>query len=344
MKFRTTHKRLASGRIKIYYYTVPGGTRFFDNMDHQLLAPFPEAFKRLHAETVESEPNGGKPEGACGKFIAEFIGSPNFSSKAKATRDGYAYSLQLARDSFGTASVKVIEDRRFRGKIIEWQHNCAKSSPRQADLNIQALSLALGYAHARGLLLHNPAANLPNVYERPDDKQPWSDAECDLFLAGATQSEFDAFMLARSTGLRRTDLAKITWSAFRDTHIEWLTHKGRGKRLVIIPLSDDAKSFLLALRERQGDCVTMLTGDRGKPVQPRRIGDLVNKRAAKLAIGRTIHNLRNTYATDLIRADFSDDDVAETLGWSINDVKHMKRIYVQREEINSAKISRLQQG
>ena len=343
MKYRTTHKKLASGRLKIYYYTE-AGTRFFDCMDNPMSQPFPAAFLKAWQEAVDNEPGSGKPEGDCAQFIEDYLASDKFLSRAEATRAGYQYALDIARKEFGGASIPVMEDRRFRGAIINWQHECAKVSRRQADLNVQALSLALGYAHARGLILHNPAADLPNLYERPDDKRPFDEWMTTAFLDGASQTASDAYLLARHTGLRRTDLARITWPSWKGDYIEWTTSKGRGKRLVIIPLTPDAQSFLTGLKARSGDAVTLLTGDRGRPVQPRRIGDLVNDRCDLLGIDRTLHNLRNTYATDCIRAGFSDEDIAETLGWSIDDVKAMKRVYVARDEINAAKIRKLRTG
>ena len=337
-KFTTTHKRLASGQKKVYYYYR--GICFFHSFGEQIVPPYPPEFVKAFKEAVD-EKQHRRFVGDCDRFINEYTRSTKFTERSEATRKGYHKALDKAREKFGTASIKVMEDRRFRGAVIAWQHECAQTSPRQADLNIQALSLALGHAHKTGQLLHNPAADIDPLYKRPDNKQPWMFHEVEAFLDGARPAEREAFLLARYTGLRRTDLARITWAAFKGDHIEWLTSKGRGKRLVIVPLTGEAIAFLKALRSAHTSAVTMLVGDRGKPVQPRRVGDLVNDRANKLGIAAGLHQLRNTYIVDLIRANFSDEEIAETVGWSLADVRYMKRVYASRDEINQAKIKKL---
>lgn len=345
-RFRTTHKKLASGQKKIYYHTKPGGTLFFECYGQPLVKPYPTAFIEAYKDTVKTEPGPTMVEGDCAQFIIDYLSSPKFEAKAEQTQAGYIVALNHARSEFGKASIAVIEDRRFRGAILNWQQKHAKASPRQADLNVQLLSLALDHAYKRGLLMHNPAKDIDNLYARPEDKRPWEDYHGDAFLDGATQQESDAYWLARYTGLRRTDLARVTWSSWNGDRLDLKTSKGRGKRRVIIPLTPEAQAFLQQLKDRQAgqEAVTMLVGTRGRPVQPRRIGDLVNTRAGKLELDRTLHNLRNTYARDLIRAGFSHEDIAETMGWTLEDVRQMSRVYVHQDEINTAKITRLQQN
>lgn len=344
-KFRTTHKTLASGRVKIYYFTKPGGTRFFDVMDKPLSQPFPESFCRAHREALEGE--GDPVEGEFAQMVLDYFLSPGFAKKAPVTQADYRRDAEVARVPFGRASATVIEDRRFKGKIIRWHENLAKSSPRRADLCLTVLREILKYALQRGVLLHNPAAGIPGLWTRPDDKRPWTAAEIALFLADdCPQPSSDAFHLAMFTGMRRTDLANVTWTAFNDVDIQWETSKGRGRRTVIVPLTPEGIDFLNNLKRRQlnsplGLQRTILTGAQGRSVTPATVGKLVNDRAKKLEIDNTLHRHRNTYATLLVKADFRPEEIAGIMGWDVAEVDELIRIYVHRDVIVAAQARRL---
>lgn len=56
------------------------------------------------------------------------------------------------------------------------------------------------------------------------------------------------------------------------------------------------------------------------------------------------HDLRGTAATRLFKAEFSEREIAETLGWSEDRVKRLIDRYVKRDEILKEKIRRLEKA
>ncbi|MEL7111399.1 MAG: tyrosine-type recombinase/integrase [Pseudomonadota bacterium] len=345
-EYRTTYKKLASGRTKIYYFPKQSGTpSFFSVMDTPLSKPFPDAWHRAYREAMDAiTPN--QFEGDCAQLIVEFIGSPKFQGLARATQVGYTRDLGDARKVFGTASIKVMEDRRFRAKLIKWHHDIAGRSPRRADLCIVALRAAFEFALDRGVLFKNPADRIKPLYKSKDDKRPWMPGEIAKFLHDCPQATADAFMLAMYTALRRTDLAKITWDAWKGDRIEWETSKGRGRRVVVIPLTAEAKTFLTDLKSRQaasplGLQLTMLVGANGRSMTPETLGKKVNERADALGIDNTLHRHRNTFATLLVKAGFEEREIAGIMGWNIHDVHELTRIYVKPDVIVADQVRRL---
>lgn len=370
-EFRTTHKRLAGGRKKVYYYSE-AGTRFWTNMDFQMAPPFPEAFLRAYQAALdeEREARSTRPEGDIAGYILEYLASDKFSRLAEQTRLAYRRDLDLARIKFGSAPrpVSAEDYLAFRADIVSWHDELARSSPRRADHILTVFRNALDHATRRGKLLHNPAADLETSYERPDDKRPWSPQDIAAFLQGdpekkiepVTQDVSDIFHVGLYTGLRRTDVVALTWSAIGRQEIEWQTSKSRGRRTVIIPLVEEATTFFADLRRRQSEAArkrqdgvqeiglvlptTVITGARGLPLAPSAIQKKVNERAKALGLDVTFHRLRNTYATLLVKAGIRPEEIAGIMGWTIADVHELIRIYVHRDVIVAAQVRKLREA
>lgn len=345
LNFRTTHAKLASGRRKIYYYTDPGGTRFFDTWDKQLEKPYPTALKTAYDQAIKAEAPTSTT-GDFAKLVDEYLDSNVLKSKAPDTQAGYARDLKLAREKFGRASIKTIEDRRFKGYVIAWIENFAKTSPRRADLVAVALRQMFSHAMKRGKLTTNPAAVIEKNYEKTKDLRPWTESEIATFLQECPAATSDAFLLAFHTGLRRTDLAAITWDAWKGDHLQYRTSKSGKRRIVIISLLPEAQDFLEDLKQRQtenelGLQRTMLTGESGRSMQAASLGKKVNNRAKALGIDQTLHRLRNNRCCQLILADYNDQEIAREMGWTLTDVAEMKEVYATREVIAAARVAKL---
>lgn len=148
------------------------------------------------------------------------------------------------------------------------------------------------------------------------------------------------------TGLRVSDLATLRWSDVQDNHIKKVTSKGRGKRIAVLPLVPEAQTFLAGLKRQQvlseaGLQPNLITKGNGQPMKPETVSAIVNGRAKELGIDRTAHNLRNTYATVLVKAGIPDEEIAGIMGWNIVQVRELIRIYVKPEAIAQAHIERL---
>lgn len=58
----------------------------------------------------------------------------------------------------------------------------------------------------------------------------------------------------------------------------------------------------------------------------------------------TPHRLRNNYATALMKAEIDDRTIADAMGWAIEDVPEMRRVYVDQEAIVGATIIKLREA
>lgn len=280
-------------------------------------------------------------------LVDDYISSSVFTKLSPVTKRQYTGYLDAAVTHFGATSIEDIESRKFKGRIIKWQEGIARTSPARADLCVVALAQAFKHALKRGVLLHNPAANLYRLYEKQKMLAPWSSEDEATFLNDCDRVTSDIFHLAKYTGLRRTDLAAVTWGADQGDHLIWMTSKSRKRRTVIIPIVKEARAFLDALRSRQralpfGTQAFMLVGSKGLPMKPLTLGNRIGRRCKALGLKPTLHRLRYNYASLIIQAGFDDEAVAGVMGWTIGDVKELKRIYVHRSIIVSAQIKQLE--
>ena len=342
--FTTSHKRLASGRLRVYYYTR-AGTRFFATEDAQEAPPYSPALTAAYEAAVAAD----GPSGDCAGMIADYLASRKFRDLAPTTQDGYRRHLAAASERFGDTSTDALHTLAFRASLVDWHDELAEDSPRGADLAMIAIGRAFDYASRRGRLLHNPAASLQKAWERPDDKRPWPQEDIDLFLKDAPQEAADAFLTIFYSALRRTDAVALAWPAIGRQEIQWQTSKSGGKRTVIIPLVDEAVAFFAGLRMRQmksatGLQRTVITGARGGPVTPAMLHKMINERAHALGIENSMHRLRNNYASLLVKAGFDDSSIAGIMGWTVQDVAELKRIYVHKDIIVAAQVRQLREA
>lgn len=344
-QYRTTHFRLASGRTKIYYYTKPGGTKFFECWDAPLQEPFPADFVERFLQASNSE-KVGATVGTISQLLIEFINSKRYADLSVATKESYQRDLDLALESLGHFPIIDIQSGAFRKEIVKWHDAIALRSPRRADLCVTALSSALGYAYKRGEISANPAIGIQKAWKRPDDKRPWTEDEIKLFLQDCPQTTADIFLLAMYTGMRRQDLANVTWDAFNGRDIQWQTSKSRQRRTIVVPLTSEGILFIKRLRASWNEKVsgfqrTMLLSAGGKSMTAHTLGKKINQRARALGIDKTLHRQRNTYATVLVRAGFDPHEIAGIMGWSYDEVQQLIRIYVRRSEIIAAQVAKL---
>lgn len=348
-----TSARLADGS-RVFYYRVTrekGAPVFWKSskkVDYRN-GPVPKEFALAYAAAMkqwENERPARETHGDCARFIAQYLASDKFEKRAPSTKKQYRSLAEKVEKAFGSASIEVIEDRRFRGRLIDWHETQARRSPKMADDMVQVLSNALEYAFRRGALLRNPASGIEKAYTAPDDKRPIPQHEIDAALAIGRAVDLDVLRLGLFTGLRAKDLAEITWDADKGTHIEWATSKSRRKNTAIIPLTREARAFLDDLRARQmrsrrGMQRTMLLGTKGRSMTPGYVSQRMGRLFDRIGSDATCHRFRNSFATLLVRAGFSDEEIGAAVGWSAGTVREMKAIYVQREEIVAAQVARL---
>jgi integrase len=345
-RFRSNYKKLSDGRTKIYYYTHPGRTRFYECFDMPIREPYSHDFIERFQVAIRSEQTE-ENAGDFAQIVHDFLDSSKFEALSEASKINYRRDLRLAVREFGTASIAEIEDRSFRGKIARWHLNMAATSPKGADNCVGTLSAAFGYAYRMGTLVVNPAYGIQKAWKQPVDREPWTKEEIDLFLRNCPKVTSDIFHLAMYTGLRRADLASISWDAYNGSDLQWRTSKSRGRRIVIVPLTPEGKAFIENLKTQQesaplGVQRTMLISAGGTPMTPHTLGKKVIERAKKLGITKKLHRLRSNYASLLVTNGFERGEIAGIMGWSPDQVDQLIRIYVHRDVIVAAQAKKLQ--
>lgn len=148
-----------------------------------------------------------------------------------------------------------------------------------------------------------------------------------------------AFKLASWTGLARGDLVRLRWDQVGDLYIS----RKRGKTGVeaVIPLFDETRAILAELLPKAA--VTVLTNARKKPWTPRGFASAVEdaRAAAGVAIGKTLHDLRGTFATRLMHNGFEDREIDEILGWETGKSARIRRVYISRKAVVISAIERM---
>lgn len=279
-----------------------------------------------------------KPAGDTFDALAvAYLGSPEFLTCAADTKKAYRHYITLARDEFKGAKVKWFDDPSMRADLVEFRARWRHKS-RAAEYAMQSLSVVFAWGAQRGWLATNPASFIAREYEADSRADiVWLDHEIDKVAAHMQPHVARAFRLAAWTGLARTDLVKLRWDEIGKTHIE----RKRNKTAVetVIPLFDQTRALL---KQFPKTALTVVTNVRGKPFTPAGFSAVVDVARGKAGIkGKTLHDLRGTFATRLMRAGVTDDEIDEILGWEPGKSTAIRRKYISRKAVVLSVVERL---
>src|SRR5215470_5690136 len=168
---------------------------------------------------------------------------------------------------------------------------------------MQVLSRVLSYAvDPLGKVAGNPCEGIKRLYSGDRSEIIWTDSDLKRLKDGGTEKPCpeaikNAVDLAAHTGLRLSDLLRLSWSHVGEDAITLASGKSRGRREAIIPLYDDLRAVLARIPKRS---TTILTNSRRRPWTADGFGSSFN--AAKKDAGmseRDLHfnDLRGTAAT-----------------------------------------------
>lgn len=329
-----------------YYYAWKGGPLVWKGAE-RLPEPIPPDHPVIPAWTA-AQASRGEPApleiapGFISSLVARYRAGP-LQRLAPSTRQQWGRWLDRIEDHFGELELAGCDERAFRAEIVRWREQWA-STPRQADYGVQVLSRLLSEAKAGGEIDYNRAAGIPRLYRGGQRAEIiWTD---DQVAAVATHPDTHpcvsrAVRLAAATGLRRGDLAGLRWSEVGDAEIIRPTNKSRGAHVARVPLLPETRLLLDELRaDRQA--VTVLTAPGGRPWAPGWLTRQVRAACEAAGVDRRLHDLRGTYATRLAAAGFSDEEVADVMGWSARSVARLRRVYVSAGAVAEARVHRLE--
>lgn len=325
----TVAKRTKGKPVRWHVYAWRGGPKIMattggpkPSLDAAALALLAEAHQELRR----------KPSGTIAALAAAWRSSAAWAGLAPATRAIWGGVLSTIEAKWGKVPLAVFDDRRIKGKIIAWRDERVLM-PRSADYHIQVLRALLAYGRLTGQLAVNMADGIPQLYKGGQRQTIiWEPGEVERWQAAPWQIA-DAVNLACLTGLRRADLVALPWSAVGEHAIVWATSKSGRQRTVTVPILPELRALLAVLktRARNEGVQTVLVNALGRSWTPGGLTASFTVERDKLALpDKHLHDCRGTFCTELCLAELTDRQIADIMGWTVEQVATIRRLYVDQ--------------
>ena len=334
VELRGIAKVTAKGRT--YYYAWRGGPRLRGE-------PGSPEFHASYNEAVESRriPEPGQFK----SLVIQYKASSEYKKLADTTRKNWSPWLDHIADYFGDLRIVQFDrPEKIRPVIRRWRTQGA-NKPRTADYGMQVLSRLLSHAvDPLGKIASNPCEGIKQLYSSDRAEIIWTDSDIADLKKTCPVEVAHAVDLASHTGLRLSDLLRLSWSHIGEDAITISTSKSKYRREAFIPLYDELRDVLARIPKRS---TVILTSSKNRPWTPDGFGSSFNK--AKIDAGLAdrdlhFHDLRGTAATRFYIADISKRSISEILGWSEDNVERIIRRYVTRGAATRATIRQLNEA
>ncbi|WP_156906371.1 tyrosine-type recombinase/integrase [Novosphingobium acidiphilum] len=283
------------------------------------------------------------------RLIEDWQKSPEWNAFARNTQKTWGSQLKVIDDRWGNLPLSIWNDPRMTSKVVNWRDSRA-NQPRAADNGVIVLRALLKFGRLHGKVVCNAADGIPHLYRNANRAEIiWTEADMSAFCcaaeAQAMHHVIDGLRLAALTGLRREDLVTLTWAHVRQATIEkHAIKKSRGKRWkVVIPILPELAGLLseLRTRSRAEGIDNVLVNSRGQQWTGDGFGGSFNRVRDAAGIchideisgqrrTKHIHDLRGTYCTRMIKAGVTNDEIADIMGWSPQQVAGIRKTYVDQ--------------
>ena len=352
-------KKRGNGKVTEHWYAWRGGPSIL-----KVSARGDDELARLVATAAPAAivafQDLGKPKGdsvTLHGLITRYLLALEAMPGAPRTKRDLRKHLDKVRDQLGKLEIRALESKRARLVLTTWRDKF-KETPKTADELFGALSKVISWAVDRGEVALNPIKDVEGLYHAPDRSDIiWEPHHLDMLLKHAAKAFHDLVMVAVNTGLRLGDLRRVPWTAVGEDAIVFQTGKSRGRRTIVVPITDELRDILAAIP--RVDSVMILNSARGRPWSEAGVESAI-QRAKRDALEearerhgadaktdiehRRVHDFRGTAATNFIRAGLFDDDIAEVLGWKKERVAEIRKRYVSGQEIGLAIVRRMREN
>lgn len=346
-------KRLAGGRTRWYVYAWRGGPQV-QTTDGPARPRLTAAAVREVAKALKSR----EAERPGGDLLVDLArawrssdparpSSPEWEKLGTNTKKTWGSALNRIEERWGPVPLALFDDSRMIAKVIAWR-NSRIDTPRAADIGVTVLRALLKFGMQRGRLSRNVADGIGRLYVDGQRAEIiWTDEDLAIFerTAGTEDARtVDAVLLCSVTGLRREDLARLTWANVGEFAILKKAAKAsRGRRrfatMPRIPELDEVLERLRRVRRAAGT-VTVLVSPSGQPWNLDTLSKAVSRVAREAGIhhidedgtrrGKHLHDVRGTFVTRLaVTTDLTDVEIAGIMGWSPQEVARIRSIYVE---------------
>jgi integrase len=307
-------KRLKSGE-RFYVYAARGGPCILVQdgarpvIDRKLLDKAAEALRH------------SAPGDNIDALLDAYRASPAFTDRAPATQLDYRLWLNRISSRFGKVPIRLIPE--LRAEILLWRDELA-DTPRAADRGVKMLQTVLRWALDRGLVTDNPARDMRSLHRSNRADLIWEPRHWKA-VADVPPAVHRVLELGKLTGLRQSDLLRLSWEHVGKLDIELTAQKTHSR--VVIPIYPELRK---ALGKRGSGAV--LRNMSGKPWTPSGFRTAW-QRARPEGFDRTFHDLRGTFVTTLAERGFSDQELAYFTGWTTEKVAAIRQRYVDRARV-----------
>lgn len=311
------------GRVYVYAWRGKGAPRIYAEEGT------PEFVAEL-AEALASRKTGDRARvsGLCAMFRASDAWLVDCSAK---TRASWSLWLDRIQDHFGELRIEQFDRPAMKPIIRRW-HASYKKTPRAADMGLQVLSRLLTFGMAEGKLATNATTGIPRIYDADRSELIWTQDDLAKLKETASAEVYQAAKLASLTGLRQSDLLRLSWSHIKPLSIEIATGKSGGRRTTVIPLYGELKDYLATIKKR---ATTVLVNTEGQPWKTGFGSSWGRAMKGMKDAGCELHfhDLRGTAATRFYLGGLSIRQIAEAMAWSEGDVEPLINRYVKRDEV-----------
>lgn len=342
-----------------YWYAWRGGPRILScraatlpALARAVAAATPAAIEAFKAHQVKPAESTAVLAGVITAYLASpdpdkpDLPPPHLAHLSPRTRKDRRKRLDAAREDLGALEVAALgstpeEIAAARSMLLAWR-DAGGAHPHTADAKAAALAMALAWALDRQLVPANPlAGDWPKIYHVNRAEIVWEKAQLIPLLKGAPEPFRRAVLFSIFSGLRGSDVVRVTWAHIGKDAIRLPTGKSTGKKFVIVPIIPPMRALLATLT--RSDIGTVLTSSTGEPWSFSGLQTAIQRR--KQDIGATLkgyrwHDLRGTAATRYIRAGLPVADVALIMGWDRERTQALAS-YVTAEAVAQGMLARL---
>lgn len=272
-------------------------------------------------------------------LIIRYEASDDWNRLSAKTRASWTLWLRRIDEQFGTLSIAAFDRPLIRVAIKRWRDKF-KATPRAADMGLQVLSRLLSFGMEEGLLQANAVEGVSRLYSADRSGIIWTDDDFKKLEGVASPAVYRAVRLAALTGLRKSDLLRLSWSHIKAHSIEIPTGKSGNRKTTLIPLYGELRRFLDGI-PRQKLVTTVLTNTRGKPWRSG-FGSSLNDDLKTAGIDKHLHDTRGTAATRMYVGGLSVREISEMFTWAEAYTEQLINTYVKKDELMLDRIRRLE--
>lgn len=310
VRVKHLHKRVVKGRT--YYRHRKTGERL-DRDGNGNPRSMDQIIARCMAINAQLVAPGRRKAavGTLSDLITQYRKNIRFTRLSDATKAGYQRSMDYLGTEYGDELVHRITTEDVLAMQDDWA-----DKPRTADMHCSMLQILLNFAIQRrsryGGITFNPASTEAGVerLHRTEGYEPWPEPLVEKVLTTATPEVCWLIDMARFTGQRAADLAKMKWSDIQDGVIT--VRQNKTGAALVVPVHPTLKTTIKGIKRRS---LFVLTNHQGRPWRV----DAMSKAIAKVrpeGSSYVLHGFRKNATINLLECGCSTEEVKAITGHS----------------------------